>query len=60
MVWLFLAIPVIGMLAILIIPNVRGFINVNKCLDNGGSYNYETCKCDFKESHEYKEKTLCK
>ena len=60
MIWLFMAIPIIGLIATLVLPNLRAFIEVDKCLDNGGSYNHEICECDFEQSHEYKENPLCK
>ena len=25
--------------------------DIDSCLDNGGSFNYETCECDFKVNH---------
>jgi hypothetical protein len=30
------------------------------CLDSGGSYNYETCACDYEKSYPYKEVHQCK
>lgn len=33
---------------------------IEGCLDFNGSFNYETCKCDFEESHPYKENHQCK
>ena len=32
---------------------------IDSCLDQGGSFNYEKCECDFKENHEYKESHSC-
>ncbi len=32
----------------------------DSCLDSGGSYNYETCSCDYENSHPYKELHQCK
>lgn len=32
---------------------------IDACLDNGGSFNYEQCECDFDKSHEYKESHSC-
>jgi hypothetical protein len=29
------------------------FLDVDSCLDRGGSYDYEKNKCDFNESHPY-------
>jgi len=60
MIWIFLSIPILGILATLIIPMIRGPIEINKCINNGGSFNYEICECDFEEIHPYKENALCK
>lgn len=30
------------------------------CMDSGGSYNYETCTCDYENSQPYKETHQCK
>ena len=34
-------------------------IDVDYCLDRGGSYNYETCGCDFEKSHEKQNTHQC-
>ena len=63
LIGLFLAIPFMGLLAALIVPKIlhtRQTIKVEKCLDNGGSFNYQNCECDFKENHAYTEKHICR
>ena len=32
---------------------------VDSCLDNGGSFDYESCQCDYEQNHEYKENNQC-
>lgn len=32
---------------------------VDTCLDNGGSFNYDKCECDYSGSHDYKENHSC-
>jgi hypothetical protein len=34
--------------------------NVDACLDSGGSFNYQSCECDYELSHLYIEKHQCK
>ena len=60
MIWFFWAIPFIGLLAAFVLPKFLHNIEVDKCLDNGGSFNYQNCECDFKESHPYTEKHICR
>ncbi|MES9942082.1 MAG: hypothetical protein ABW104_12135 [Candidatus Thiodiazotropha sp. 6PLUC2] len=36
------------------------FMALDKCLDTGGSYDYENCRCDYKTTHEYKKEHSCK
>ena len=61
MIGLFLAIPFMGLLAALIVPKVlhtRQAIEVEKCLDNGGSFNYQNCEYDFKENYAYTDRHI--
>ena len=32
---------------------------IDACLDEGGSFDYEKCECDFEVNHEYKESHQC-
>jgi hypothetical protein len=32
---------------------------VDECLDQGGSYDYEACRCDFSKSHAHKASHRC-
>lgn len=32
---------------------------IDACLDDGGSFNYEKCECDFNGSHDYKDDHSC-
>ena len=56
MTWFFLAIPFIGLIAAFILPQFE----IDKCLDNGGSFDYQNCECDFNENHQYTKKHTCK
>lgn len=41
------------------IPKVVFYFEVDKCLDSGGSYNYNQCECDYQSDHEFKEYHEC-
>jgi len=43
--WLFVGIVAAGILAAWLIPYLSEFIAVDKCLDAGGSFNYQTGEC---------------
>ena len=34
-------------IGIFIIYKLYDFMIIDKCLDNGGKWNYETCKCEY-------------
>ena len=36
-----------------------GNAHIDACLDHGGSYNYEKCKCDYENNHDYKDIHQC-
>ena len=38
---------------------IKSCATVDSCLDKGGSYNYEVCKCDFDKSHKSTEINTC-
>jgi hypothetical protein len=43
-----------GIFAICIaVPFVREWSSVDRCLDSGGSFNYETNVCDYQTKHAY-------
>jgi hypothetical protein len=46
MVWSALAVVVIGLGTTYLVPRVREFLAVDKCLDAGGSYNRQTKVCE--------------
>ena len=33
---------------------------IDGCLDSGGSFDYESCTCDYKTNHPYKEEHQCR
>ncbi len=51
MIGIFFAIVVLGLVMGLIGPYVLTFFDVDRCLDGGGSFDYESCACDHNESH---------
>ncbi len=53
-----LIIPIV--IAVLLYKNVSFHAEVDSCLDSGGSYNYQECSCDYKNSHDADEKHQCK
>lgn len=42
---------VIGLALVFLLPLLYNESSVNSCLDSGGSFNYESCECDFNKSH---------
>lgn len=48
-----------GILLSLIVPWILTSKKVDSCLDSGGSYNYETCSCDYERNHEFKKDHNC-
>ena len=51
---------IISAIMVLIWPLIFPVTKIDICLDNGGSFDYVNCKCDFQNSHESKEEHLCK
>ena len=51
---------IIGFILACVIPLIHNTYNIDSCLDAGGSFNYEACKCDFKESHLVPENHKCR
>ena len=59
------------MIAVFVFPILLAFLiaelasslfapsEVDICLDTGGSYNYELCKCDYKLNHKYNKDNQC-
>jgi len=37
-----------------IVPTVVFSIEVDHCLDTGGSYDYDQCQCDYQLTHSFK------
>ena len=59
MIGSFLALVVIGLLAGVAGPWILDYIAVDRCLDSGGSFNYEACACDFENNHTGVGETTC-
>ena len=51
---------VLGLLLMVIWPYIFSTSKIYICLDNGGSFNYENCSCDFKTTHKAIKKYQCK
>jgi len=49
---------VFGLILALILPSFFQESKVDLCLDNGGSFNYEKCVCDFKNNHKVIEQVV--
>ena len=60
MKWIFLLACAFLLLAIFGAATYPEFMAIDKCLDAGGSYDYEKCQCDYNTSHKYKEEHSCK
>jgi hypothetical protein len=42
---------VIGIILSVLVPLFMHSSEIDKCLDDGGSFNYQICKCDFENTH---------
>ena len=59
MLLFFPGIILLALFIAMVFPWLSNFVEVDKCLDSGGSYDYANCKCDHKESHKYQELHFC-
>ena len=60
MIWFLVAPIVIGILAGMFLPQFLVSSNIDSCLDAGGSFDYDSCKCDYSVEHLHKEEHQCK
>ena len=60
MIFLFVTPIAIGIIVAIAYPHLSLHLKVDKCLDSGGSFNYESCECDYKESHKLMEEHQCR
>ncbi len=59
MIWFLMAPIVIGILAAILLPQFLASSKIDSCLDAGGSFDYESCKCDYSANHAYLEDDRC-
>lgn len=59
MLWLLIAPMLLGVLFALMFLNFSTQMDIDSCLDSGGSYNYEDCTCDHEKNHVYQENHQC-
>lgn len=52
MVGVFLAIVLLSVLAALVMPRLLNYLEVDRCLDAGGAFNYENGICEVEQSKE--------
>lgn len=53
----------IGVPALLVVLITLDFIinsKIDSCLDNGGSFDYQACACDYKVNHSFLSEYQCK
>jgi hypothetical protein len=50
---------IIGLIVAFVFPLIHKASSIDSCLDAGGSFNYESCECDFKNSHKVPEIHKC-
>ncbi len=60
MVWFLMTPIVIGILVAILLPLFLAHSKIDSCLDTGGSFDYESCKCDYSANHSHKEENQCK
>lgn len=51
---------VIGLILVFLLPLFHSENGLDSCLDAGGSFDYESCECDFNKSHIVPEQHNCK
>lgn len=51
-----IGVPVL-LVVLLITSSIRFNARVDKCLDSGGSFDYQACACDYDVSHPYQKGT---
>jgi hypothetical protein len=56
---LFAAPFIMGVIVIIYYSLFAGNPKIDRCLDSGGSFNYESCQCDYKKNHKYIEDHKC-
>ncbi|PUA27417.1 MAG: hypothetical protein B0W54_12610 [Cellvibrio sp. 79] len=49
MLWVLIGPIAIGLTLVFLLSLFEN--SIDECLDAGGSFNYESCECDFKKSH---------
>ena len=60
MAYLIFLVPVVMAFVIaVVLPEIMAPTEVDICLDSGGSFNYETCSCDYDKTHKVLEKHTC-
>lgn len=59
MMFFFLAPLLLGILIIIVVPNIQDTSDIDSCLDRGGSYDYTTCQCDDETTHPKLETHQC-
>lgn len=57
--WVFLVILILGFLGTYYYPQIVIMSEIDRCLDLGGSFDYDSCSCDYNTSHKYKENHSC-
>lgn len=46
MFWFVVAVLLVGIAAVVIVPRVKALLEVDRCLDSGGSFNEKTHECE--------------
>ena len=59
MILVSLAPILIGLFFTFLLPYILTATKIDVCMDNGGSFDYENCKCDYSTNHLVKEKHIC-
>ncbi len=51
---------ILGVLISIVAPYFFSEDEVYNCLDTDGSFNYDTCVCDYENNHQFKADHQCK
>jgi len=46
-------------LLIVLVLKIKSYLEVDQCLDSGGSYDYKKCECSYISNHPFLENHKC-
>lgn len=46
MIWFVVTVLLVGIATVVVVPRIKEFLGVDRCLDSGGSFNKKTHECE--------------